>query len=166
MAVITVGILIKTEFLAEPFGVESPAFGVGGVILVLAKRRKFGQFLGDGDLHVMSRNAFVVGGGFDVEEQAFFKIAGVDHDVPRTRAIHSGILVRGGGCFLFAELFDRKNFQFCLGETAEKFGQFGIHLVDVFGVEIQNLFAGMGVEFGIGGDGGVERFEIAETEFD
>lgn len=165
MAVITVGILIKTEFLAKAFGVERPAFGVGGVILVLAEGRKFGQFLGDGDLHVMAGNALVVGGGFDIEQQTFFKIAGVDHDVSRTGAIHGGILIGGGGCFLFAKLLNGKNLQFRFGEPAEKFGEFGIHLVDVFGVEIQDLFAGMGVKFGISGDGGVERFEIAKSEF-
>ena len=68
VAVIAVRILEEADFFSQPLGIESPAFGVGGVVLVLTEGRKLREFLGDRNLHVMAGNAFVVGGGFIIEQ--------------------------------------------------------------------------------------------------
>jgi hypothetical protein len=87
VAVVAVGILIKPDFFAQSLRVERPAFGIGRIFFVLAEERQFGQFLRDGDLHVMSGHAFVVGGGLDIQQGALGEGAGVHHDVARPRSI-------------------------------------------------------------------------------
>ena len=67
MAVVAQRVLIETDFLAEPLGIQRPAFDVGGVAGLLAERRQVRQRLRDRDLHVMAGHAFVVRGRFDVE---------------------------------------------------------------------------------------------------
>ena len=69
-AVIGVGILVEADILAEPFGVEPPALGVGGVVLEFAEFRHALEFLRDGNLQVMAGKAFVIGGVFDLIEIA------------------------------------------------------------------------------------------------
>ena len=65
-SVVGPGVLVKADVLAEALGIESPAFGVGGVVNVLAEVRKSGELLRDGDLQVMAGNAFVIANRFNV----------------------------------------------------------------------------------------------------
>lgn len=67
---IAVGILEESDSLAQAFGVERPAFGVRGVVLLLAKFRQFGQFLRQRDLQVMSGNSLVIRRGLEGSLQA------------------------------------------------------------------------------------------------
>ena len=81
VAVVAVRILVKSDFLAQPFRVQRPSFDIGGVAFVLAEERQVGQLLRNRNLHVMSGHAFVIGGGFDIQYRALGEVAGVDHDV-------------------------------------------------------------------------------------
>jgi hypothetical protein len=79
-AEVGVRILIEADVFAEALGVESPAFGVGGVVEVFAEGGQAGQLLRDGDLQVMAGQAFVVGDRFDGGERAVLEVVGVDED--------------------------------------------------------------------------------------
>src|SRR5208337_3497951 len=61
VAVIAVGILVKSEFLTETFGIERPAFGIGRVVFVATEERQLWQLLREGDLYVMAGNSFMIG---------------------------------------------------------------------------------------------------------
>ena len=73
-AVVAHRILVEPHFLAQLLGIKRPALDVAGVPGVLAKLRQAGHLLLHRELHVMSRNAFMIGNGFIIDEQAVRKI--------------------------------------------------------------------------------------------
>ena len=73
-AIVVVGVLVEPDFLAQPLGVESPSFGVSGVVGVLAKLGNAGQLLGDGYLQMMPRQSFVISNGLTLNREAAFRI--------------------------------------------------------------------------------------------
>src|ERR1700730_9361742 len=77
-AIIRIRVLIKANIFSEALRIERPALDVTGVASLLAKWRKTRQRLRNGNLHVMTRDAFVVRGGFDGQERAVLEVAGVD----------------------------------------------------------------------------------------
>jgi hypothetical protein len=96
-AVFAVGILIKADFFSQTLGVERPAFGVCiEVEVVLAERRQAGEFLRNRKLQVMAGNPFVVGDGFDVEQQPLLGRIFIDVDPPRPRAVSGANRIIGG----------------------------------------------------------------------
>ena len=79
-AVVGVGVLVKADVLAEALGVESPAFGVCGVVLVFAEGGYVLKLLGDRDLQMVAGNALVVGDVFNGVEVAIGGVVGVDEE--------------------------------------------------------------------------------------
>ena len=161
--VIAVGILKESHLFAQALRVKSPTLGVGSVILVLAERRKLRQFLCDRDLHVVAGNALVIRGGFYVQRGALFEVAGVHHDMGRPRSILRPFHVVRGSLFL-AELLDRHDFQFRFRKTPEHQGQLRIHLVNILLIEVDNLLAGMRVDFGICRERGAKTLQVLVAE--
>src|SRR6202171_6268330 len=66
-AVIAIRVLVKTHLFAETLGVQSPTFDKGGEEFVLPEGRQVRHLLSNSSLHVMARDTFVIGSGFDVE---------------------------------------------------------------------------------------------------
>src|SRR5438477_348695 len=62
--VVADGILVEADLFAELLGVEGPALGVGAEAGVEAEFGQALELLLDGELHVVTGNAFVVGDGF------------------------------------------------------------------------------------------------------
>ena len=52
-AVVAVRVGVETDILAQVLGIQSPALGVRGVVVMLPELRHVGQLLRDGDLQVM-----------------------------------------------------------------------------------------------------------------
>ena len=83
-AVFAVRVLIETDVLAQPLGVKRPAFGVRVIASVLAEGRNVGQLLRNGKLQMVPGNAFVIGDGFHVQQQAVLGIVLVHVDAAGT----------------------------------------------------------------------------------
>ena len=80
------------------------------------------------------------------------------------RTVSSAIHVFGVGCFFLAEFFDRHDFELGFGQASEQLRQPGVHLIFVLAVQVEDLFARMGVEFGIGVDGCFETLHVFVAE--
>jgi len=104
---------------------------------------------------MVAGNTLVVGRGLDVERGAVLEIAGGDHDVGLARAVRRALQVVRGG-FFFAVFLDWLHVEMLFRQASENVRKLGVHLVDIFLVEIENLLAGMGMKCGIGLDRGVE----------
>src|SRR5437868_9331750 len=83
-AVIAVCVLIESNLFSEALRVERPAFDKSRVLGMPAKHRQLWQFLSNGDLQMVSRHAFMVGDGFDIQGQTMLRIPLVNVDPPRT----------------------------------------------------------------------------------
>ena len=115
---------------------------------MLAKLRQTGHLLRHGKLHVMSRDALVIGGGLIVDQPAMREIGRGDADPSRTLAVgRAGLIVRGGARLKRRNGFDRHR---RAGNVAEQFGKLGLHLRDVLAEVIQNLLGRSGDVLGIG----------------
>jgi hypothetical protein len=67
-AEVAVGVGVLAHLLGQPLRIEAPALDIGAVAAAGgAELRQAGQLLGDGDLHVMARQALVIGGALDLE---------------------------------------------------------------------------------------------------
>src|SRR5690606_25372559 len=116
------------HFLGQPFGVQAPAFGVGGGELLGAEGGDVLEFLGDRDLHVVAGQALVVGDHFQLGPGHGVHVREVGVVDARARAVGGGGVVVLGGAVLFAEGFHPANDEVGLGQAAEVFRQ---HLLDV-----------------------------------
>ncbi len=67
-------------------------------------------------------------------------------------------------CILLVELLNRHDFYLRLRHATKHVGEFGIHLIGVLPVEIQNLLPRMRVQFRIGGDCRIEALQILESQ--
>jgi hypothetical protein len=124
-AEVGVRILIEADVFAEVLRVESPAFGVGGVVEVFAELRQAGEFLGDGDLQVMARQALVVGDGFNVGEGAVLEVVRVDEDGAGARSVGRALLVISGGLIFFHEGGTASTVSGALGKRPKSSGSLG-----------------------------------------
>ena len=149
MPIVAVRILEKSDFLAQSLRVEGPSFRVGCIKFVLTKQRQFRQLLRDGNLHVMSRESFVIGGGLDIQHGALGEIAGVHHDVAGPRTVSSAIHVFGVRCFLLAKSFHRPHLELRLRQSSKQLRQSRVHLVFVLTVQIEDLLSRLCVQLRI-----------------
>ncbi len=130
-AIFTVRIAVEAYLLAQPLGIERPAFYIGGVRGVLAKRRQGFHLLRDRDLHMVAGHALVVCSGLHIEHAAVREVAGIHVDLAGTRTVRRSRIVFGGRRFLFAVDLDRHHLHGRLRQQIEQLRQFGLHLVDV-----------------------------------
>ena len=72
-AVVGVGVLVEADLLAEPLGVERPAFGERRVVALPAELGQAGELLANGDLQMMAGDALVVRDGLHIRERAIRK---------------------------------------------------------------------------------------------
>ena len=93
--VVLVRVLIESDLLPQPFGVERPSFLESGVVRLLAERRQLRKLLRDGDLHVMARNALVIRGRLVVDRQLIREVVSVHEHVTRTRPVGRALVVVG-----------------------------------------------------------------------
>ncbi len=106
--------------MSQALGVEGPAFGVCIQIeVVFAEWGQAGEFLRDRELQVMSGDAFVVGDGFHVEQQALLRRVLVDVDASGARAVSGANRIIGGRSRGGAERFHRDDSQLVLRQASE-----------------------------------------------
>ncbi len=163
-AVIRVRVLIEADIFAELLGVESPAFGVGGVVEVFAKSGQAGELLRDRNLEMVAGQAFVVSDGFNVGERGVLVVVGVDEDGAGTGAVGRAFFVVGGRLILRHIGGDGLDDERRFGEAGEEVGEFGAHLVEVGAVGVEERVGGGGMQFGIGSDGGAQGGDIGIAE--
>src|SRR5579864_3108062 len=113
----------------------------------------------------MAGDALVIGSGLAGDQRTVLVVASVDHHSSAARAVGGAGYVFRGGRVLLAEFFDGLDIELGGWEQAEKFGKLGRHLGDVAPVGLENLLAGNGDQFGIGGQRGAEALEIREAKF-
>src|SRR3954453_11442702 len=89
----------------------------------------------------MARNAFVIGGGFDLGERAMLEVARVHDYASAPFSIRRPDPVFGVGRFLFPEGFDRNHSEARFRQPAKKLAHFAVHLVSVFAIEVEYLLA-------------------------
>src|SRR6266404_4992608 len=97
-AVVRNGILVEANLFAELLRIEGPAFRVGvETQSVESKLRQAAELLLHRKLHVVARNAFMVGDRFVVDQRALGKLRGSHYDAAWTLAVgSSGDVVRCG----------------------------------------------------------------------
>ena len=122
----------------------------------------FGQLLRDGKLQVMTGHAFVIGDGFNVEQQAVLGIVLVHVDAAGTRAVSRAARVVGRNRIGRAVGLHRNHDQLVLGQAAEQLRQLGVHLVGVVLIEVENLLARCAVQFGVLANVVVEALQVAK----
>ena len=128
---------------------------------MLAKLRQAGHLLRHGELHVMSRNALMIGRGLIIDQPAMRKIGRGDADASRTLAVgRAGLIVRGGARLKRRNGFDRHR---RAGNVAEQFRQLRLHLRDVLAEIIENLLGRSRDVLGIGLQRIAERGDIVEA---
>ena len=121
---------VEAELQREVLGVESPAFGIGRVTAKPAEGRNAVQLLHDGQLHVVTRRAFVIGERFHLIGRHLRHVAQVGIVDSGARAIGRWALVEGLAGRIFAERLDATHFQLGLREAVEHLRQGLDHGVD------------------------------------
>ena len=86
-------------------------------------------------------NAFVIGDGFHVQQQAVLGLVLVHVDPAGTRAVAGSRRVVGRDRVGRAEGFHGDHHQLVLGQAAKKLRQLGIHLVGVVLIQVEDLLA-------------------------
>ena len=159
-SVIVVRVLIEADFLAELLRVQRPPFDIRRVSALTPEHRQIAELLRDRDLHVMSRNTFVIRRRFERDRFLRLRIVCVDIDASRTRSVGRAFVVIGAGRFFLAERLHLHDLELRFRQTSEKFRQLRVHLIFIFLVRVDDLFARLRTKIEILLDGGVERFQI------
>src|SRR5512141_1136386 len=142
-------ILIEADFLTQLFGIQSPALGVGVESKsVQPEFRQTLKLLLNGKLHVVTRDALVIGNGFVVDERALRVIGCGHNNASRALAVGGTSHVVSGGRSV--ERWNRLDRDRRLRKQGEKFRQLRSHLRDVVSKVIENLLGGGRNVFRIG----------------
>ena len=66
---VRIGVFISAHLFGEQFGVEPPAFGIGGKAGLRAEGRDAFELLGDRGLHMVTGQAFMIGDHFQARDR-------------------------------------------------------------------------------------------------
>ena len=94
-AIVRDGIPVEADLLAQLLGIECPTFDVAGIKCVLAEFGQARHLLRNRQLHVVARDALMIGGGLVINEGAVGEVGGGDDHPARSRTIRSSGLIVG-----------------------------------------------------------------------
>ena len=118
------------HFLGELFRIQAPAFRIGRKPGLRAELRHTGQLLGNRDLHVVTRQALMIGNHFQLALGHGFHVQKVSVVDARTRSIRRARIVMLGGTRLLAEGLHTLHYKVGLGQDAEIVRQHSLDLLD------------------------------------
>src|ERR671918_3219833 len=102
-AAIGIRIRIEPDLFRDQLAVETPAFRVGGVgTRKFPKLRNSVQLLRNGDLHVMARNAFMIGQRFQCVSWIVLHVAQVHIKHSGARSVRRWLLIKSFAGRLFS----------------------------------------------------------------
>ena len=127
---VVIGVVVEPEFVAEPLGVESPAFDKACEIKVAAELGVIGLFLGEGDLEMMTRNRLMQGEGHHFPFGAHVGSVEVDGEGAGAAAVCGGAAVVSGAGVRGGFGGDGLDGEAGGGKSAEEFGKAGLNLGD------------------------------------
>src|SRR5216683_7456576 len=138
-AVVAVRVLVEANILAQLLRVETPPFAVSRVPEVFAKIGNVGEFLGDRNLQMVSRQALVIRPVLDISEGPRLKLIGVDINHTGPGTIRRAVFVVGCRLILLAVRGYRHDDHRGFGQTPKELRQFGAHAVEITAIGIQKL---------------------------
>ena len=127
---VRIWVLIRARnFLGKTLRIQAPPFRVGTVELLGLEFRYAGQFLCDGDLHVMAWQAFVIGDHLQHVLRHRAHVGQVGVIDPRPRSVGRARIVMLRPAVLLAERLHPPHFEPGLGQQTEILGQLGFDVV-------------------------------------
>src|SRR6266496_2330986 len=98
---------------------------------------------------MMTGNAFVISDRFNIQQEAMFRIPFIYVDVTGMCSVRCAVGVVGWDAVLGARSLhgDRDKLRFW--QTTKKFWKLRLHVVNVFGVEVEHLLAGSSIQLSI-----------------
>ena len=123
-------IAVEAHLLAEPLGIEAPAFDIGAVAAEAAELGQAGKLLRQRDLEMVARRAFMIGDRLDLGLQHLVHVGEVDVEDAGPRAVGRGPVVEGDRGGVLAQRLDRADLERRLGQPAEPARRRRHHLGD------------------------------------
>ena len=105
-AEIRIRIFVKTHFLRNELGVKPPAFHISGGAAELAEARRVFKLLGDGELHMVTRHAFMIGERLHLIDRHVVHVVEIGVVDARSGAARRRALIERLAGRFFAKRFD------------------------------------------------------------